>query len=603
MAKEISRRGFLGGAIMAGLSAGAIGLSGCAPKAATGNNTLANTGTTSSDGTPSFLVKPEPYTSWSNELTADVVVLGQGLAGVCAARKALEDGASVITVEQAETPLYRSNQFGVINSEFQKQFGHEFSEEETTQIIDALMQNFGERADRKIWQRWATDSGPIFDWMISAMPNYVAIDPRKNNDNVGLRFSLETESVTDLDGNETDANGNPYYAITINNWPGNPEIDNSTEAYPVWEGPCELLPDQSPWMSAVLKTFEESDNMTQLFSTWGRQLITDDNGRVIGAFVEDKDGKITKINANNGVVIATGGYLHNEEMANYYAKEAALFPNNVWYQTDANGEMSTNGSGICMGAWAGGIVDDNPHAFILHGFGGGLGQDPYLLVNNRGERFMNEGVLPNLVSAAVGHCPDGHCWQIFDNNYADQVHAFQGGHASYWKIVDTVDDQPWGNLCEGAGVKTREDVEAGSDFVCNSLEEVAEKTGVPLDNLKKTIERYNELAAKGVDTDFGKDSRRLFPVTTPPFYVKEFTVNGAGMAAETVFTSLNGLKSNCEAEVLNAQGEPVAGLWTCGNSQGSRYAFDYPVTYMGTSHGLALTYGYIAGMNAAAAKQ
>lgn len=596
---SISRRSFLSGAVFAGLSAGAVGLAGCAPTQSAKTET-GNTGSAASEGTPSFLVAPEPYTEWAEELDADVVVVGQGLAGVCAARKALEDGAKVVAIEQAETPLYRSCQFGVINSEFQKSVGHEFSDTEVAQIIDALMINFGQRADRKIWQRWAAESGAIFDWMISAMPDYIVIDPRENNDNVGLKFDLETETVTDLDGNTTDANGNPYYAITINNWPGNPEIDNSTEQYPVWEGPCELLPTQDPWMNAVMGKFAEDDNMTQLFSTWGRQLITDDSGRVIGVFAEDIDGNIIKINASRGVVIATGGYLHNEEMADAYAKEVALFPNNVWYQTDAKGEMSTNGSGICMGAWAGGAIDDIPHAFILHGFGGGLGQDPYMLFNANGERFMNEAVLPNLVSSAVGHCPGGHCWQIFDDNYADQVHAFQGGHASYWKIVESMDDQPWGNFCEGAGMKTRADVEAGSDFICNTLEEVAESTGVPLDALKATIERYNQLAEQGLDTDFGKDARRLFPITTPPFYVKEFTVNGAGMAAETVFSSLNGLKSNCEAQVLNAEGSPVPGLFVCGNSQGSRFAFDYPVTYMGTSHGMAMTYGYIAGMNAAA---
>ncbi|MEC4271910.1 FAD-binding protein [Adlercreutzia sp. R25] len=596
---SISRRSFLGGAVFAGLSAGAMGLAGCASGSEAKIQT-ADTGNVATEGTPSFLIKPEPYTEWADELGADVVVIGQGLAGVCAARKALEDGAKVIAVEQAETPLYRSAQFGVINSEFQKSVGHEFSDEEVTHIIDALMVNFGQRADRKIWQRWAAESGAIFDWMISAMPDYLVIDPRENNDNVGLKFDLETETVTDLEGNTTDADGKPYYAITINNWPGNPEIDNSTEKYPVWEGPCELLPKQDPWMDAVMETFAADGNMTQLFSTWGRQLITDDSGRVVGVFVEDIDGNITKINANKGVVIATGGYLSNQEMADTYAKEVALFPNNVWFQTDAKGELSTNGSGICMGAWAGGAIDDIPHAFILHGFGGGLGQDPYLLFNNRGERFMNEAVLPNLVSTAVGHCPDGHCWQIFDDNYAEQVHAFQGGHAGYWKIVDSMDNQPWGNFCEGAGMKTRADVEAGSDFVCNTLEEVAEKTGVPAETLKATVERYNQLAEQGLDVDFGKDPRRLFPLTTPPFYVKEFTANGAGMAAETVFSSLNGLKSNCEAQVLNAEGSPVPGLFVCGNSQGSRFAFDYPVTYMGTSHGLAMTYGYIAGMNAAA---
>ena len=410
-----------------------------------------------------------------------------------------------------------------------------------------------------------------------------------------LRYDMDTEVLTDRAGNETDA-----CAVCISNWPGNPDIDNAQEEYPVWEGPCEMLPSQKPWMDAIAAEFAADANLTQLFSTWGRQLVCDEDGAVTGVFAEDADGKVYKIGAAKGVVLATGGYLANQDMVDYYLHELSLYPNVIWYQSDAKGELSHNGSGILMGHWAGGAVDDNPHAFILHGFGGGLGQDPFLFVNKFGERFMNENVLANLISCNVGHAPDGYFWQIFDDNYPEQVGAMQSGHAAYWKIVDDADDVPWGNFMEGAGVTTRAQVEAKTDFICNSVEEIAEQTGMPLETLQATIERYNELAAAGFDADFGKPAKRLFPIEKPPFYVKKFKTEGVGMDAETVFTSLNGLKSNSEAQVLKADGTPVPNLYCCGNCQGSRFAFDYPVTYMGVSHGLAMTYGYIAGMNAAA---
>lgn len=596
---DISRRSFLSGTALAGLGMGALALTGCSPEQSSAPSESDAPLAATDSNSPSFLTAPEPYSTWDNELTADVVVVGQGLAGVCAARKAAEDGASVVTVEQAEGPLYRSAQFGIINSSYQKSVGHEFSDEDVNDIIGAMMANFGGRVDRAIWQRWAQESGAIFDWMLSAMPDYVEIDPRKNAkasvEEYNLRYDMAAGTLTDWDGNPTDTK-----AICINNWPGNPAIDNTKERYPVWEGPCELLPDQTPWMDAVMASFEANPDVTQLFSTWGRQLITDDAGAVIGVFVEDINGTVTKINANRGVVLATGGYLSNEEMRRRYAPELSLYDNIVWFQNDAAGEPSTNGSGILMGHWAGGAIDDIPHAFILHGFGGGLGQDPFLFVNKDGERFMNEAILPNLISANVGHAGQEGFWQIHDDNYADQIGAFQSGHAGYWKIVDDPDDVPWGNFMEGAGMTTRDSVTAKADFVCNSIEEIAENTGMPLDNLKATIERYNELAAQGIDLDFGKPASRLFPIEKPPFYVKNFNAHKVGMEGEAVFTSLNGLKSNADAEVLNEEGNPVPHLYCCGNCQGSRFAFDYPVTYMGVSHGLAMTYGYIAGMNAAA---
>ena len=592
---EVTRRSFLGGAAVAGLAAGVAALSGCGSPSVASSNSTSKTNADAAASGDSFLDAPEPYTKWDEELSADVVVVGQGVAGVYAARKALEDGATVVTIEQAETPLYRSAQFGIINSEYQKSVGMEFSDEEINAIIDNLMKNFGGRVDRGIWQRWAKESGAIFDWMLAANPGYIAIDPKKKANEYDLRYDMETEVLTDWDGNATDAS-----AVCIHNWPGNPAIDNDKEAYPAWEGPCELLPNQTPWQDAVAKEFVENENLTQRFSTWGRQLIVDDSGAVTGVFAEDIDGNIIKINAERGVILATGGYLANKEMTDKYLPELSLFPNQIWYQTDAKGELSHNGSGICMGAWAGGAIDDNPHAFILHGFGGGLGQDPFLFVNDQGKRFMNENILPNLISQNIGHAPNGHIYQIFDDNYADQVGAMQSGHAGIWKIVDSMEDLTWGNFMEGSGGTTREAVEAASDFVCSSIEEIAEATGMPVDALQTTIERYNELAVAGFDADFGKPASRLFPIEKAPFYVKEFTTHGGGMSAETVFTSLNGLKSNCEAQVLKADGTPVPNLYCAGNCQGSRFAFDYPVTFMGVSHGLALTYGYIAGMNAAA---
>ena len=592
-AGKVSRRAFVQGAALAGAAAGTACAAGLACAEESSEASGADAGDASDE--PAFLKAPEPYTSWDEELSADVVVVGQGLAGVMAARKALEDGATVVTIEQATEPLYRSAQFGVINSEYQKSVGHEFSDEEVNRIIGALMKSFGGRVDRGIWQRWAKDSGAIYDWYLAANPACIKIDPRKNASEYDLRYDMNTEVLTDWAGNETDS-----CAVCISNWPGNPEIDNSEEDYPVWEGPCEMLPSQKPWMDAIAAEFAANANLTQLFSTWGRQLVCDEDGAVTGVFAEDIDGKIYKVNAARGVVLATGGYLANQDMVDHYAHELSLYPNVIWYQTDARGELSHNGSGILMGHWAGGAIDDNPHAFILHGFGGGLGQDPFLFVNKFGERFMNENVLANLISCNVGHAPDGYFWQIFDDNYPEQVGAMQSGHAAYWKIVDDADDVPWGNFMEGAGMTTRAQVEAKTDFICNSIEEIAEKTGLPLETLQATIDRYNELAAAGFDADFGKPAKRLFPIEQPPFYVKKFKTDGVGMDAETVFTSLNGLKSNSEAQVLRADGTPVPNLYCCGNCQGSRFAFDYPVTYMGVSHGLAMTYGYIAGMNAAA---
>lgn len=598
--KRVSRRDFIAGAAITGLSAAGAGLFGCSPQSATSesvgvenaNEPLSETGSTrvNSEGRymPAWMDAPEPYESWDEEMSADVVVIGQGVAGVCAARKALEDGATVVAIEQASTPLYRASQFGVINSEFQKQFGQEYTEEEQQKIINELMKCFNNRPDRRIWSRWANESGAIFDWMISAAPDYIAIDPRKTNKEIGLWFDNQAGTLLDASGNE-------QIGITLNGYPTNPNCDPEDAYYGAWPAPCHILPSQDFVMNAVMEQFAANERITQLFETWGRQIITDESGRATGVFAETIDGRILKIEANNGVIIACGDYSSNAEMKDYFIPEGFNFNMWGWFQTDAAGELANQGSGLRMGHWAGGKIDDIPHAFVVHGFSGGLGNDPFLLVNAEGERFMNEGVTGNYMSSTLAHVPDKLFWQIFDDDYPEQVGNVPSGHEHYWKIVDDMEEQPWGIFVQGVGMRTRAQVEEHCDFICDTLEELAEKMGVPADVFTATIDRYNELADAGFDADFGKDARYLNPVKKPPFYASKFSAD-----TELCFVALNGLCSNSEAQVLDENRRPIPGLYVCGNSQGSRFSADYPVTYMGISHGMAMTYGYIAGMNAAA---
>lgn len=107
METNMNRRNFLKGAALTGAAAIAAGMAGCAPK--TQSEALAETGGSQwgsfdADGvyTPSFLIAPEPVdeSALVETVEADVVVVGMGLAGICAARAALEEGASVICLEK-----------------------------------------------------------------------------------------------------------------------------------------------------------------------------------------------------------------------------------------------------------------------------------------------------------------------------------------------------------------------------------------------------------------------------------------------------------------------------------------------------------------------
>ena len=131
-------------------------------------------------------------------------------------------------------------------------------------------------------------------------------------------------------------------------------------------------------------------------------------------------------------------------------------------------------------------------------------------------------------------------------------------------------------------------------FTADTLEELAEKIGVPADALTATVERYNELCAKGVDEDFCKNPRFLYPIDEPPFY--------ASKVGAVLLAVVGGAVINTDFQCLKQDGEPIEGLYAIGNTAGGTYAVDYPINIPGNSHGRALTQGYLCGRKLAGAE-
>lgn len=113
--------------------------------------------------------------------------------------------------------------------------------------------------------------------------------------------------------------------------------------------------------------------------------------------------------------------------------------------------------------------------------------------------------------------------------------------------------------------------------------------------MQATVDRYNELCAKGSDDDFGKNPTFMRAIDTPPFMVvpHEF---GMGLSA-----IIGGLLVNADNQVLKAdEHTPIEGLFAVGNVSGCFYGgVDYPMDVLGLSIGRAITGGYLAGKHVA----
>ncbi len=105
---------------------------------------------------------------------------------------------------------------------------------------------------------------------------------------------------------------------------------------------------------------------------------------------------------------------------------------------------------------------------------------------------------------------------------------------------------------------------------------------VPVENLKATVARYNELFRLGEDVDYGKQSALLTSIDRPPYYALKW-----GPALLNVH---GGVIIDPQMRVLDGASKPIPGLLAVGNVSGGLYGVDYPLLLNGNSHARALTW-------------
>ena len=326
-----------------------------------------------------------------------------------------------------------------------------------------------------------------------------------------------------------------------------------------------------------------------LDSTPARRLIVQD-GRVIGLQAE-REGKDFFVKANKGVLLATGGYEWNAEMNKRYMRVPEIH---------GITPPSNEGDGHIMGMEIGGAValmdlsllmptvripgeeiDGKPMYRIWQFY---IGQPGNILVNKEGKRCCDECFYPDI----------GRAFEAMD------AQKLQPANLPMFWIVDQSyrDHIPVGPLPKGTEM---------ADWLHkgDTIEELAEKLGLPPANLKETVERFNKYAKEGLDPDFhrgetGYDKRWGFwphrkpnpvlsPLEKPPFYGMQLHVGTVG--------NLGGLVTNTSAQVIDVEGNPIPGLYATSNTAA-------PLTTglaytSGMTGGKAMIFGWLAAQHAA----
>lgn len=584
---EITRRSFLKGAAGVTAAAAAAGILGTGvlasgePDAATSASVPTGVSSSASKGSgeqalpdlPDLFNAPAavPDDQIAQTYAADVVIVGCGLAGLCAARSAAEAGASVIVIEKSTNYNYRSGQYGICGSTLQKERGMDF---DGNAAVADLMKEMGYRPDQRLWNYWRDKSGEAFDWLL---------EPAGNNVDVIDMYAKDYDSSK--------------ITICTVHWPQPETYDPTKEFSPTYPAATlTFIPDQGDILALTYQKCVELGVVFR-FSTWARQLIrTYPTGRVDGVIVQDMEDKYFKVLANKGVIMAAGDYGSNEDLVKHFCG-GRTWPT-MFTSRDAKGAVTNIGEGQCMGAWIGAKIEDGPHAPMTHTLGGALGVDPYLLLNTSGRRFCNEDVAGQQISSQLYRQPDGFGWSIFDDNYPDQVELMPCSHGSVNHVLPAADvpNLAGAVMTIGRSAITSREAVTRSCTTADTIEELAAKLykdETARQNMIDAIKRYNELAAKGKDEDFNKDARRLFPIEKAPFYATQ-------ISAGSMLVCLGGLAVDPDTlQCVDENLAPIEGLYAIGNNMGGRIVQDYPVTIAGASHGTCLTFGYIVGRRVA----
>jgi urocanate reductase len=521
--------------------------------------------------------KARKAVEWSSEIikeTVDIVVVGGGGAGLSAALSALDKGNSVILLEKfpaiggntvrtggwvnAAEPMWQ-NEFSALPGE--KEYLMAIADTPESEFVGKYLADF-----------------KILKEQLNSYFTDVA------NGKHYLFDSIELHRIqTYLGGKRTDLNGESIYgeydlvatltshAMESINWLSDKGIDFDRSAVEIPVGAL--------WRRAHKpkrpKGVEFVDKLQKRIQAQGGRIITDtraselivEHGKVVGIKATQANGTKLVIRVNNGVVLASGGFGANTQMIKKY---------NTYWKDIADDIKTTNspaliGDGIKIGEKVGaelvgmGFVQlmpigDPKSGALLTGLI--VPPENFVFVNQQGKRFTDECGSRDVLADA-----------FFDN----------GG------VIYMIADENIRQTAANTSDETIErEIKEGIIIQADTLDELAEKIGVPAAELAVTIKQYNAYVEQGHDPEFRKSAFGL-KVEQAPFY--------ATPRQPSVHHTMGGLKIDTKARVINKEGNIIPGLYAAGEVAGGIHAGN---RLGGNALIDIFTYGRIAGESASA---
>ena len=512
----------------------------------------------------SELKAPAAEKSEDVEATYDVVVIGGGGAGLTASIRAAQAGAKVILIEKMAAlggnTMIAGQGFNAADPERQSKMEMNDSlRKELESYLDLKPEDVGD-----FGEVLTTVQGQIRDYLASG-ENYLFDSPELHMLHCylgGTRTGLDGTTISpdlaliDVFAHNADAAldwaesigvewGETTSTILGAMWPRSHGLTNGN-----------IIP--------ILEKAARDAGVEIMLNTRGTAIMLQD-GRAVGVKAETSDGAAVVLHAEKGVVLTTGGFSANAPMVveynNYWPGLSPTMPS-----TNAAG---ITGDGINMAKEAGADLVGMGYAQLMpssHPVDGSLfsgiwgSAETQVFVNKEGKRYVNEYAERDVLSKAALEQTDGIFYIICDAKIASDPNRIASMEA------------------------------AGNVVSADTLEELAEKLGIPADAFVETIDRYNTFVENQVDEDFGKP---LFgeKIDTAPFV--------ATPRSPSLHHTMGGVKIDPETHVIDVNGNIIPGLYAAGEVCGGIHAGN---RLGGNAMTDFLVFGSIAGTNAAEGK-
>lgn len=492
--------------------------------------------------------------------TADVIVIGAGGAGLSAAASAGQNGSSVIVLEAN----------GIIGGSTIRSGGHILVFDEN---INATM----ERNDESLQKYLDYNKEDFGEWSETLVTLQQQIEDYLESNQEGRFDSVEMALIDHyLKGQGTDKEGNEVTldfdltktafenANELNAWLCESGMEIQDKMYNAHGG---TPVDGSSGLINALEKAANDAGAKILLNVRATELIEED-GVVTGVIATSSDGNKYTYHANKGVIIATGSFSSNGEMAAKYQ----TMGEGLTAENGSTNPSTNTGDGIVMAENIGAELRDMGFlCTLLAGYHGGCTTSEFgkingtqqLILNANGVRFTNDAKLAGMTTiGGLNDQPGALAYYIGDSKMIEAINTVQEG------LVD--------------------DLASRGDWfvVADTLEEALEKAGLDVETSLNSIEQFNTYVDENNDADFGRTEFNG-KVENGPYVVAKM---------ENLYhLTFGGLVINTNAEILDTDNNVISHLYAAGDVTSG---FEGATHQSGDCLTMVLYYGKVAGEQA-----